>query len=177
MPGTGATNEIVLRPIRPEDMNFLSHLYASTREVELAPVPWSREQKEAFLRFQFEAQHKHYVEHYPGASFDVVLANGEPAGRLYQVEWDREIRLIDVALLPEFRGHGIGSRLLAGVLARGREVGKAVTIHVEQNNPAMRLYRRLGFEKIGEHGIYHLMEWRPEEMGAAGDEDQVNTAS
>jgi ribosomal protein S18 acetylase RimI-like enzyme len=177
MGDTETSHPVVLRPIRPQDMDFLSRLYASTREEELAPVPWSREQKEAFLRFQFEAQHKHYVEHYPGASFDVVLAGGEPAGRLYLVEWEREIRLIDVALLPEFRGRGLGGRLLADVLERGRQSDKAVTIHVEQNNPAMRLYHRLGFARIGEHGIYHLMEWRPEGWPPAAARGQVNTAS
>lgn len=162
---------LTLRPIAAEDRDFLSRLYASTREEELAPVPWTREQKDAFLRFQFEAQHKHYVEHYPGASFDVVLADGEPAGRLYVVEWEGEIRLIDVALLPEFRGRGLGSRLLDGVLARGAACDKPVTIHVERQNPAQRLYRRLGFRTIGEHGVYELMERRPPGSG------QVNTAS
>lgn len=149
------------RPIRPEDSDFLRRLYASTREQELAVTDWSAEQKAAFLDQQFEAQHRHYQKHYPEASFDLVLEDGEPIGRLYVSRWEREIRLVDVALVPAARGRGLGSALLRDLLAEGERTGKAVSIHVERFNPALRLYRRLGFRQIEEKGPYFLMEWRP----------------
>ena len=74
---------ITLRPTRPDDHPFLCALYASTREQELAAVPWDAAQKAAFVRMQFDAQHAHYQEHYAGAAFDVILVDGQPAGRLY----------------------------------------------------------------------------------------------
>ena len=156
--------EISFRPITPDDLPFLARVYASTRWEELAEVPWTDEQKQAFLRFQFDAQHDHYQKHYPKASFDVVLADGEPAGRLYVDEWPKEIRLVDVALLPEHRGRGLGTRLLRGVMERAEAAAKPLTIHVEGFNPALRLYERLGFHRIGEHGPYFLMEWRPRRL-------------
>ena len=162
---------IGFRPIADEDLPFLARLYASTRWEELAGVPWTDEQKHAFLRFQFDAQHDHYRKHYTGASFDLVLVDGEPAGRLYVDEWAREIRLVDVALLPEHRNRGLGTRLLAGVMARAEAAGKPLTIHVEGFNRALGLYERLGFRRIGEHGPYFLMEWRPPSLAdAAGAE-------
>jgi ribosomal protein S18 acetylase RimI-like enzyme len=152
---------VTFRPIQPEDQEFLCRLYASTRREELAPVPWSEEQKAVFLRMQFEAQHRHYQQHYPGARFDLVLADGEPIGRLYVEEWPSQIRLIDIALLPEQRNRGLGGRLLRDVMAEAERAGKPLTIHVEKFNPALRLYRRLGFRSIEDKGVYDLMEWRP----------------
>ncbi|MCB1602587.1 MAG: GNAT family N-acetyltransferase [Xanthomonadales bacterium] len=151
-----------LRPAVDIDLPLLGRIYASTRESEMAQVPWSEEQKLAFLQFQFDAQHRYYVEHFPAATRDVVEINGEAAGRLYLDARPSEIRLIDIALLPEFRGRGIGELLLREILDAGRRSQRAVSIHVEQNNPAMRLYLRLGFAPIEEQGIYHLMRWQPE---------------
>lgn len=158
---------IAFRPIREEDHDFLRRLYASTREQELAQVAdWSAEQKEAFLTQQFEAQHHHYQKYYPEASFDLILDEGEPIGRLYVSRWEREIRLVDVALVPEARGRGIGTELLRDLLSEGERTGRAVSIHVERFNPALRLYRRLGFQEIEEKGPYFLMEWRPRSLEA-----------
>lgn len=157
-------NGLTFRPIRPEDHDFLHRLYASTREEELATVvDWTAEQKAAFVRQQFEAQHRHYQTYYPEASFDLVLLDGEPVGRLYVARWTREIRLVDIALVPAARGRGLGTALLRDLLAEGERSGKAVSIHVERFNPALRLYRRLGFREIEEKGPYFLMEWRPPE--------------
>jgi ribosomal protein S18 acetylase RimI-like enzyme len=150
------------RSIAPEDREFLYRVYASTRAEEMALVDWSEEQKEDFLRFQFDAQHKYYLEHFPRAAFDLIVLDGEPVGRLYVDRREDEIRLIDIALLPAKRGDGLGGAIMEGILAEAAEAGKPVRIHVEQNNRALNLYRRLGFRKIEEQGIYHLMEWSPE---------------
>lgn len=149
-----------LREAGPADREFLLRAYASTREAELAQVDWSEEQKQLFLRMQFDAQDAHYRAHYPGARFDVIEWAGEPAGRFYVQRAAREIRVMELALLPAYRGRGIGSALLCGVQQEAARGGQAVTIHVEQTNPALRLYQRLGFAAIAEHGIYLLLEWR-----------------
>jgi ribosomal protein S18 acetylase RimI-like enzyme len=149
---------ISLRPIAAEDQPFLYQVYASTRQDELAPVPWTDEQKEAFLRMQFAAQHSHYQQHYADASFDVILWDDRPAGRLYVERRDRELRIVDIALLPAYRNRGIGSRLLNELIAEANAAGKPVSIHVEHNNPALRLYQRLGFQQRDTHGVYLLME-------------------
>ncbi|MDQ5823254.1 MAG: GNAT family N-acetyltransferase [Chloroflexota bacterium] len=151
---------ITLRPIEQSDMEFLYRVYASTREAEMAMVDWTDEQKQAFVQMQFAAQHSHYQEYYTGASFLVILADGQPAGRLYVDHWDDQIRIVDITVLPEYRNAGIGTALLKALIDEGARSGKPVTIHVEQYNPALRLYERLGFSRIGERGVYYLMECR-----------------
>ena len=152
---------ITVRPVDAADEAFLYHVYASTREEELAVLDWDVAQKEAFLRMQFAAQHHHYREHFPDAAFQVILSDDQPAGRLYVDRWPGEIRIIDIALLPQFRNSGIGTSLLQDLLAEAELAGKPVRIHVEGFNPARRLYERLGFATIADAGVYHLMEWSP----------------
>lgn len=149
------------RPIGPRDDEFLYRVYASTRQEELAVTGWADAEKEAFLRRQHQAQHSHYQAYFPGASFDLVLAGSESVGRLYVERKADEIRIIDIALLPRYRGQGVGSRLLGKLLDEAREAGLPVRIHVERNNPAMTLYDRLGFVPVEDQGVYLLMEWRP----------------
>ena len=122
---------------------------------------WTDEQKEWFVRMQFQAQHAWYQEHYGDAQFDLVLMNGVPAGRLYVHRRATEIRLVDISLMPELRDGGIGSALLRELMAEAEAAGKPLTIHVEKYNPAMRLYLRLGFKPIEDRGPYDLMEWKP----------------
>jgi ribosomal protein S18 acetylase RimI-like enzyme len=143
------------------DRDFLLQVYASTREDELRLVDWSADQKAAFVRMQFEAQDAYYREHYDPATFDVVEVDGEPAGRLYVARWEDEIRIIDVALLPEHRGRGIGTSVIRALLDEAAASGKRVSIHVEKHNPARRLYERLEFVEAADRGLYVLMQTTP----------------
>jgi len=153
--------ELRLRPVVSEDMDLLERIYASTRAEELAQTGWDAAQVAVFLRFQFQAQHHHYRTHYANAEFLVVERSGEAAGRLYLHWRPQELRIVDIALLPAHRAAGAGGALIGALMDLARQRGIAVSIHVEKNNRAMGLYRRLGFCRIGEHGVYDLMEWRP----------------
>jgi ribosomal protein S18 acetylase RimI-like enzyme len=157
---TPSRSSITFRPTIESDIPFLRHLYGTTREAEMGLVPWTPEQKSAFLDMQFTAQKTHYEQHYPDCDFLVIELEGQPIGRLY-VDRGDDIRITDIALLPEFRGRGIGRMLMEEILAEGRSTSKRVSIHVEHDNPARRLYDRLGFQHIDTNGVYHLMEWRP----------------
>ena len=157
---------VALRPVRDGDEPFLESVYASTRAEELAPVPWSDEQKAAFVRMQFAAQSAHYVKHYAGMSADVVLVDGEPAGRLLVARWREEIRIVDIALLPAFRGRGAGGKLLADLMDEATESGRSLSIHVERESRARALYERLGFEPVGETGVHLRMQWDPADGSA-----------
>jgi ribosomal protein S18 acetylase RimI-like enzyme len=150
-----------LRPAAPEDDALLRRVYASVRDGELAVAAWTDEQREAFLAHQFDAQDAYYREHYTNTSFHVIEVDGEPAGRLYVARWDDEIRIMDIALLPEYRGKGIGTRLLGELLDEGSRTSKRVSIHVEKHNPALRLYERLGFAPVADRGVYLLLEAPP----------------
>jgi ribosomal protein S18 acetylase RimI-like enzyme len=155
------------RPVTDSDRPLLFQIYASTRADELKLVPWTDEQKLAFVRQQFEAQDAYYREHYGGTTWEVVLADGAPAGRIYVARWPQEIRVIDIALLPAFRGRGLGTRLLMEVLDEARTAGKPVRIHVEVMNPARALYERLGFRQVADQGVYLMMEWNASPAGGA----------
>jgi GNAT superfamily N-acetyltransferase len=150
---------VTLRPVSPDDRAFLLALYASTREVELALVDWDAAQKAAFVQMQFDAQHAYYQEHYSGATFDVVLAGGEPAGRLYVSREADEIRIVDIALLPVHCNRGIGTTLLRGLQSEAAAAAKPLRIHVERFNPALSLYHRLGFRQVADRAVYLFMEW------------------
>ena len=158
-----AVPAVSLRQIGERDRDFLYAVYEGTRAEEMAMVDWSAAETAAFLRMQFEAQHKHYMEHYASSAFDLLLdpETDAPIGRLYLDRREKEFRIVDIALLPDWRRLGIGGALLRSILDEAGRAGKAVSIHVESNNPAMGLYERLGFRHIDTNGVYHLMEWTP----------------
>jgi ribosomal protein S18 acetylase RimI-like enzyme len=125
-------------------------------------VPWDEPTKRAFLAQQFEAQDVHYKRHYPDASFELIELDGEPAGRLYVDRRDGEIHIIDIALLPPFRGRGIGAGLLGELIGEADASGRKLSIHVERENRARPLYERLGFTVAADDGgVYLLMERAP----------------
>jgi ribosomal protein S18 acetylase RimI-like enzyme len=150
---------LTFRAATKDDLPFFRRLYASTRAQELAPVPWTDAQKDAFLAMQFQAQHAHYTQHYPTLQRWVILRDGAAIGRLYLDRWGREHRIVDIAFLAEHCGHGFGGALIRDLLDEAAAAGKPVSIHVEKNNPAMRLYKRLGFTAVEDQGVYDLMRW------------------
>jgi ribosomal protein S18 acetylase RimI-like enzyme len=154
-----STPEVSLRPVVPGDEEMLFRIYASTREEELSVLNWSAAAQDAFLRQQFTAQDRHYQQAFAGAQFSLLVVSGEAIGRLYIWREAAGLRIIDLALLPEWRGRGIGSRLLRGLLEEAAANRQRVVIHVEANNPARRLYDRLGFRAVSNNGVYRQMEW------------------
>lgn len=156
---TPARSSITFRPCRPDDVPFLRHLYGTTREDELRLVDWTPGQKKAFVDFQFQAQKTHYEASYPECQFLVIELGGSAIGRLYIDRGDDRIKIIDIALLPEHRGRGIGGMLVEEILAEAGATARTVEIYVEHFNPARRLYDRLGFRHIDTNGVYHLMQW------------------
>lgn len=152
---------IDFRPISDGDIHDLKAIYASTRQDELQVVPWSDSEKETFLQNQFQAQHRFYQDQFRDAEYLMILLKNHPIGRFYVDRRQDEIRIIDIALLPSYRSQGIGSMLLQKLLDEGKTSQKPVRIHVEQNNRALGLYKRLGFQEKSENGVYFLMEWLP----------------
>ena len=148
---------LTLREVTAEDEPFLFRVYADSRREELALVPWTAEQRHVFLTSQFVAQYRYYREHYDAATYQVVLADGEPVGRLFVARWPDEIRIMDIAVLTERRGTGIGTRLLRTLCDEADETGVPVSIHVEKQNRAQRLYHRLGFEEREDRGVYSFL--------------------
>jgi ribosomal protein S18 acetylase RimI-like enzyme len=155
-----------LRPETDDDIPFLMRLYASTREEELRPILWSDDQKQAFLASQFQAQRHHYRTYIGGCAFDVLERHGAPVGRLYLDARPTRLHIVDIALMPDLRGQGLGTAILEALQATAGAQGKGLGIFVEKFNPALRLYRRLGFTEVADQEVYWEMEWMPAETRA-----------
>lgn len=158
---SAAPSNIALRPVRADDHDFLVEVYGTTRAEELALVPWTTEQQQVFVRSQFAAQQDHYAKKYPTASHDIIMFDDQPVGRLYVARLDQEIRIIDITLLPARRNAGIGSHLIKQLLDEANNYGKITRIYVEEFNPSLRLFQRLGFTPSEQHGIHLLLQCNP----------------
>ena len=153
---------VSLRPVTAADREFLVYVYAGTRAQELAQVEWTMEQKEAFIRWQFERQEEEYKQRFPDARYDVILVDGAPAGRIWVGADDKQIRLLDIAIIPQFQNRGVGTQLLRQLMAEATEAQKALRHSVfVLNDNAYRFYERLGFVTIEDLGGYKHMEWVP----------------
>jgi ribosomal protein S18 acetylase RimI-like enzyme len=153
---------IQLRPVEEKDTSFIEEVYGSTRQNELKLTNWEEQQKNAFIVMQSMAQLAEYKKNFPGAAFQIILYKKQLAGRFYTWENENEIRLIDITLLPSFRGKGIGTDLLKELIKRSNSIQKKIALHAEPANPAFELYRRLGFVYIKNNGRHCYMERYPE---------------
>lgn len=153
--------EVTLRPVQPADEEFLLRVYASTRSAELALVPWTPEQKTVFVRMQFEAQRKHYQARYPRSEYSVIAHQGRDVGRLWRVSEPDGIHILDLTLLPECRGAGIGAALLRRLQREAAGSGLGLFIYVESAGPALPVFEHLGFRREKEEGIQWLLHWMP----------------
>ena len=153
------TTTITLRPATDDDREFLVALYGSTRADELDLVAWPPGRRDAFVRMQYDAQDASYRAQNPHGAFDVVEVDGRPAGRLYVDRRPAEIRIVDIALLPELRGAGIGTCLVERLRAEAAASGRTLSVHVEVHNRATTFYERLGLRAVAERGVYRRMEW------------------
>jgi RimJ/RimL family protein N-acetyltransferase len=157
--GTGAV--VRLRPVQLDDEEFLCKVYASTRAEEMKLVPWDEAQKEAFVRMQFAAQQQHYGGFFPEAEHLLIALDDQPVGRIYINRDEQEIRILDVTILPEQRGAGVGTPLVKGIMAEAAETNRCVSIYVESHSPALRLFERLGFSMVENDDVNALMRWCP----------------
>jgi len=154
---------INLRPAEADDEPFLFGVYASTRADEMAAWGWNAAQQEAFLRMQFTTQSLSYRAQFPDADHRIIMLEDQPVGRILVARTDKEVLLVDIALLPERRSAGIGTSLIRELQAEATQAEIPVRLHVLKTNAAAsRLYERLGFSSVGDDGIYLEMKWLPQ---------------
>ena len=164
---------VQLRAVEPEDEPFLLNVYSSARADELALVPWTDEQRQAFVEMQFAAQQKHYASEYPNASHDIILADSRPVGRLYVARLNEEIRIVDITVLAQERSRGIGTYLIEKLLDEAALTARFVSVYVETFNPSLKLFERLGFKRGEQAGINFLLKWGNESSKTTGAKDQA----
>lgn len=152
----------ILRAVTNEDLPFLKEVYRSTREQELSQINWAKEQTDRFTEFQFSAQHSYYLHKFPGMEMKLIRVNSEKVGRLYTWQTSDEIRIVDISLLPGFQNRGIGTAIIQQLITESEQKEKKLSLHVEHQNRALRLYERFDFKKEGEEGTYIYMERLPQ---------------
>jgi ribosomal protein S18 acetylase RimI-like enzyme len=158
-----AASAVTLRPVTDEDEEILLKIYASTREDEMQQATgWTDEQKEMFLRWQLQMQRRDYEGRFPDADYQLILFKGKPAGRLWVGRTPEQIRLLDIAILPEFQNRKIGGHLLRQLIKESEETGIPLRHMIYKlNTGARRFYERLGFKLVEDDRMYLLMERHP----------------
>ncbi len=154
-----------LRPAGPGDREFQLAVYAAARQDEMALTGWAPQTVAAFVAAQFETRAAWYALQFPCADRRIVVADGADAGVLVVDRTPNDLHLVDIALLPEHRGHGIGTCLLRDLQAEARATGRRLRCHVAVGNRARGLYARLGFQTAGTAGMHERLEWLPVREG------------
>ncbi len=149
------------QPAKQDDNAFLFAAYAASRDDEMAMVMWDETAKNAFLQTQFAAQQRHYLAHYDNVSCHIVKLREQSVGLIWVARWPKEIRLMDMVVLTQYRNQGIGTYLLQQLMAEAAQTNRMVTLHTWEGNPAAaRFYIKHGFAKVSSDGMYAQMEWR-----------------
>lgn len=148
--------------ISEDDLPLLAQIYASSRHDQLVLASWPAEQRAQFLQQQFEYQHKHYLQAYPEANYDLIYVGEQVIGRLYVNRGTESVHIIDITLLPEFRNQGLGTEIITQLFTevRNRASGRVLSLSVEKTNNVMSLYHRLGFKIIYDDITYVSMQWQ-----------------
>jgi len=159
-----AGDVLTLRDATPSDRAFLLALYASTREDEFVQFGWPPEAERAFMQLQFEAQRGDYERRHPAGRCRIVELRRCPVGRLWMAREGDRLLVLDISVVTEMRGQGIGTECLRGVQRQAAQANLAVDLHVVVGNPAQRLYERLGFRAVGPSEVRRAMTWQLESI-------------
>ncbi len=157
--------QITFRPIQSNDMDFLYQVYASTRSEEMALTGWPEEQIHWFLQMQFNMQHTQWTGVFPEANFLIIMVDGVAAGRLYLDYLPREIHIIEITILPEYRNQGVGTQIIQNLMVEARQRKSKISLSVEKTNPAYGLYQKVGFVRVKDSSVYYFLEWTPQSLG------------
>jgi ribosomal protein S18 acetylase RimI-like enzyme len=166
----GLFGSVKLRSATPDDKPFLLSLFAASRSDELALMNVGEDQKQRFIAMQFEAQSRQYAAAYPDAENSIILSQVGPIGRLLLDRGTQEFTLVDVALLPAYRGFGIGTALIHSISTEAAATGKSIRLHVLASSAAKRLYERLGFSPVGGDAYLEMIRVPPVSTVLNGDD-------
>lgn len=126
----------------------------------MAGVPWPLETKQNFLDQQFNLQHQHYLSHYGDADFLVIEHSNIVQGRYYLLRTAPEHLIVDICLMAQYRGLGIGRALIQASQSEAKALRHGMQLQVIKfNTRALALYENLGFKINGGSDMHHYMNW------------------
>jgi GNAT superfamily N-acetyltransferase len=158
---TDFKDSLSLRRATSGDDDFILKLYKSSRGDDLRELGWEESRIDEFLTMQYEAHRTFEAGDYPDASDEVIIFEHRPVGRLLVDRREAEIRIADLALLPEYRNRGLGSFLIRNLQKEARTAGRPLRLQVITFSPAINFLERLGFERTSETGSHFQLEWNP----------------
>lgn len=148
------------RPERPGDTALLFAVFRAVQGEALAGLDPAL--AAMLLHHQFAGQSASYRAAYPDGRFDVVEVDGRPVGRMVTDAAGAAFRLVDLALLPEWQGRGIGTRLVRAFQREAQAACMPLRLSVLGTNAgARRLYERLGFRAVETTETHVGLEWTP----------------
>jgi ribosomal protein S18 acetylase RimI-like enzyme len=141
---------ITLRPATSDDFEFVFRLNEINMRSYVEKMRgWNEEEERREMKRKFHPGHD-----------QIILVKGEQAGIFGVEERPKSYFLRHIELLPQFQGKGIGSKLIRSLLDEARKKQVPVRLTVLKQNPAFRLYKRLGFSLTGETEIkYEMTAW------------------
>jgi ribosomal protein S18 acetylase RimI-like enzyme len=167
-----------LRNLTADDMPQVLRIYTASRSDDPVLTLWPQDQLGVFLQSQCQAQHQHYMQHYAGAEFKLLELDGQVAGRLYWLCLPRELRLVEITVLPEFRGRGFATLLVQHLQAIAAQGNVPLALNVAcTNHRALALYQRLGFAVLDNDGMYYAMQWSPPSAAASHPNHHAQSAA
>ena len=134
-------SEITIRKAKLYDVPAISRI-----ERESFDSPWSPEEITKDVTSEDDSIY-----------FAVAMAGEERAGYAEMRTVKGEAQIYNIAVAPEFRGEGIGERLLTHLIDKCREDNvDLMTLEVRAGNEAaMELYDKLGFKEVGRRKAYY----------------------
>jgi GNAT superfamily N-acetyltransferase len=153
--------DIRLRPEVPSDFAFLQRLYIWLHWADLDALAWTADHKTAYLLSQFGQHMAHLAQNHADGDYRLIILGDEPIGRFYVDSVPSEIRLLALDLLPDFRGQGIGGKLLADLTDQAKASNRKITTQVDATGPALSWFERKGFRRFTRLGHYCGLELAP----------------
>ena len=158
--------DIHLRPTVPADRPFCLHLFSLIRTDEMQAGHWEPAMRNHFMEMQFTSHEAHLRQAGEADDRMIVMSDqpdAQPIGRVVVFRRESEFHVADLSLLPEFRQRGIGTHLLTSLQEEARIRGLPLRLYCLRTNPAVDLYRHLGFRDEGHgKGVHILLTWHPD---------------
>ncbi len=139
--------QIILRQAKAEHFDFALRLYLSTMKPYVQElVTWDEQEQRATFAAQWKLD-----------EVSIISVEGNDVGWFQVAELPAEIRLQKFYVSPQYQRSGIGSEVLGNLPVTWRSTGKKIVLRVLKNNPARRLYERLGFAVTADDGVTFRM--------------------